>query len=73
MKKSVIVFGLVALFGLGLVSCKKDCTCKAEYLGYHVDYYDVTTKTKKKDCKDYSSTVYEDGYGYTVKYNCNWN
>lgn len=67
MKKSVIVFGLVALFGLGLVSCKKDCTCVGKVNG--VTVVSETTKTKKKDCQ----ASYKQDYGYgTVTVNCTW-
>lgn len=62
MKKQVIVFGLVALFGLGLVSCKKDCTCTAEGVSA------TTSNVKKSDCKDYT----ESAYGYTVNVHCTW-
>ncbi len=67
MKKSVIVFGLVALFGLGLVSCKKDCTCVGKVNG--VTVVSETTKTKKGDCKG----SYKEDLGYAVvTVNCEW-
>lgn len=69
MKKSVIVFGLVALFGLGLVSCKKDCTCVGKVNNHTVPGTEVTTSnTKKKDCKDYSETY----MGQTATFDCTW-
>ena len=76
-KKTFLFIGLVALLGLGITSCKKSCECKAYYLGEHVSAYDLTTTTKKKDCKDYTQTVseYDPYYGQitgTVKMECTW-
>lgn len=75
MKKQVIVFGLVALFGLGLVSCKKNCNCKAKYVNYinYVPYLDTNKKTKKSDCKDYMDYQF-DMYGdyEPITYTCTW-
>ena len=77
-KKSLLILGLVALFGLGLVSCKKDCKCEAYFGSNHDASLDLTSRTKKKDCKDYNSTVtdYDDELGVnfseTVNYRCSW-
>ena len=65
MKKALLILGLVAFLGTGFTSCKKDCKCT-------LDGVTSTTKTKKKDCKDYTETISYMGYSesYTVK--CEW-
>lgn len=66
-KKSLLILGLVAVLGLGLVSCKKDCTCVGKVDG--VTVVSETTKTKKSDCKG----SYKQDLGYaTVTVNCTW-
>ena len=77
-KKTLLIVGLVALFGLGITSCKKDCKCKAYYGSEHISSLDMSSTTKKKDCKDYTTTVqdYDEYYGQnvavTVKMECSW-
>lgn len=66
-KKTLIVLGLVAILGFGLVSCKKDCKCIGKLNGE--EFINETTKTKKNDCK----ASYTESYmGYEVTVNCTW-
>ena len=77
-RKSLLILGLIAMLGLGVTACKKTCDCKAYYLDTHVSEYDMSSTTKKKDCKDYTQTVTEyDPYSghsvsATVKMDCSW-
>jgi len=66
-KKSLLILGLVAMLGLGVASCKKDCHCVGKYNGVTVS--DVSEKTKKKDCKGSYTSSY---MGQTVTVNCTW-
>lgn len=66
-KKTLIILGLVAIFGLGLVSCKKDCKCIGKLNGQEV--VNTTSKTKKSDCK---GTYTESYMGYNVTVDCTW-
>lgn len=69
MKKALLVLGLVAFIGAGFTSCKKDCKCKLYYNGEYISGLDVTTtKVKKKDCKDYTYSM----YGESASYKCEW-
>lgn len=75
-RKSLLILGLIAMLGLGVTSCKKDCKCKASYAAGWTDdvsYFDTNTKTKKKDCKDYQETKI-DAYGdpELIKFTCTW-
>lgn len=78
MKKGLLILGLVAFIGLGFTSCKKDCKCEAYWKGEHISSYDVTSKTKKKDCKDYTTnlTDYDPETGQqatvTATMKCSW-
>ena len=65
MKKALLILGLVAFLGTGFTSCKKDCKCSAEGVT-------ATTKTKKKDCKDYTETYSYGGYTETINVICTW-
>lgn len=75
MKKALLILGLVAFIGTGFTSCKKDCKCKASYVNWsnEVPYLNTSTKTKKKDCKDYMDYQI-DMYGdyEPIKYSCTW-
>ena len=71
MKKALLILGLVAFLGTGFTSCKKDCKCTGYIDG--VEYGSATSsKTKKKDCKDYSESVSAYGYTTTVDVKCTW-
>lgn len=74
-KRTLLTLGLVAVLGLGLVSCKKNCNCKAKYVNWtdYVPYLDTNKTTKKKDCKDYMDYQF-DMYGdyEPITYTCTW-
>lgn len=66
-KKSLVILGLVAIFGLGLVSCKKECKCIGKLNGQTV--VNTSATTKKSDCQ---ASYSESFGGYTVTVNCTW-
>ena len=66
-KKSLLILGLVAVMGLGFVSCKKDCNCIGKLNGQEV--VNSSSKTKKKDCQGSYTQSY---MGYNVTVNCTW-
>ena len=72
MKKVLLIAGLVLFLGAGFTSCKKNCKCEA-YTYEHISSLDNTSKTKKKDCKDYSKTMTDEwGDTGTVNFKCTW-
>lgn len=77
-RKSLLILGLVAIFGLGITSCKKDCKCEAYWGSERIPDYDVSSTTKKKDCKDYTTNLTDyDPYSgqqatITATMKCSW-
>lgn len=78
MKKALLILGLVAFLGAGFTSCKKECKCEAYWGSEHISSYDVSSTTKKKDCKDYTTnlTDYDPETGQqatiTATMKCSW-